>query len=183
MSAKLEDYQAFAKRVSYDPETGVFLWLRREGDSRSVNQWNSRLAGKEAGSIESRGYRRISITSISGETVAILFHRLAWLMVYGELPKYHIDHINQQPGDNRIANLRDVTAKVNGKNKRMQKDNRSGINGVSFRKKTGKWRAHCYINGKNTYFGQYATPEEALAVLKEIRAKHGYTENHGASHE
>lgn len=62
------------------------------------------------------GYRIITINQVN-----YLAHRLAWLYVHGEWPKYEIDHINRKPSDNRISNLRDVPHHVNMKNTKRAK--------------------------------------------------------------
>ena len=41
--------------------------------------------------------------------------------------------------------------------------------GVSFYKQTGKFQAHCAVNGKLQYLGRFNTPEEAFAVYKPFK--------------
>ncbi|WP_082537400.1 MULTISPECIES: HNH endonuclease signature motif containing protein [unclassified Aureimonas] len=88
---------------SYDPSTGDFTRLSRI---------RRHQAGETAGWTDDRGYRRIKIDGRNH-----FAHRLAWLYVHGTLPT-QIDHINQDTGDNRIANLRDATHALNQRNKR-----------------------------------------------------------------
>ena len=92
--------------LSYDPETGVF--------TRTVRLANRHQIGDRADFIitagNQRGYYRVSLDSERH-----LAHRLAWLYVYGKWPELTIDHINRNPSDNRIQNLRDVTACVAGR--------------------------------------------------------------------
>ena len=45
----------------------------------------------------------------------ILYHRAVWAVVYGYFPRV-IDHINGNPYDNRLENLREVSASENKKN-------------------------------------------------------------------
>lgn len=65
-----------------------------------------------------------------------------------------IDHINRNRLDNRKSNLRIVSIFVNAQN--------NGKEGVSFDKKTNKWRAEFNRYGKYFYVGSYKTKEEAL---------------------
>lgn len=77
--------------------------------------WNrptSKLNGKEVGSIKSDGYRYFTI---KGKCVNI--SRIAWVLVFGEWPKSTLDHINRNPLDNRIENLRESTGSQNGANR------------------------------------------------------------------
>ncbi|WP_422109091.1 HNH endonuclease [Xenorhabdus bovienii] len=55
--------------------------------------------------------------------------RIAWLYVYGFMPKI-IDHINRIRNGNRITNLRECDFSENARNRKIQTNNKSGINGV-----------------------------------------------------
>lgn len=148
------------RRLSYDPATGVFRWLV---DSNRVK------AGDEAGCIDSRGYRRISV----GRSYCKA-HRLAWLFVHGNWPIYDIDHINGVRSDNRIENLRDAPTSVNTQNlKRARCDNKtSGLLGVS-RQSGREWVAQIWANGRNHRLGNFEDPVEAHeAYLKAKRKLH-----------
>lgn len=81
-------------RYRYNPLTGEFV-ERRTG--RVIPQPNRRMTLQ----IEGRPYYA---------------HRVAWAMCHGKDPEHVIDHINQNPRDNRLANLRDVPQSVNCRN-------------------------------------------------------------------
>ena len=53
---------------------------------------------------ESKGYLKLN-ARFDGTRHMIKLHRLVWVLVYGRFPK-QIDHINGNPKDNRIENLR-----------------------------------------------------------------------------
>ena len=57
-------------------------------------------------------YLRLKI-SISGKRIRLLMHRAVWAVCYGRLPGKQIDHINGIGADNRIENLREVSASEN----------------------------------------------------------------------
>jgi hypothetical protein len=80
----------------------------------------------------------------------------------GKWPKGVIDHIDGIKSDNRWDNLRDVTKGQNAHNSRLNKNNKSGHTGVSFRSDSGKWRAIIRLNGKLKNLGQYDTAEDAV---------------------
>ncbi len=159
--------------LHYDPETGVFTWLRREGKSRAVSVFNSNYAGKVAGNIQtdSSGHKQISIYF---DKKAHKAHRLAWLYVYGKMPKGIIDHINGDSLDNRIVNLREADDFQSAWNKGKLVTNKSGYKGVSLKKKSGKWVAQISYRGKKMFLGYHDTPEEAhKAYCKAAVKLHG----------
>lgn len=142
--------------LSYDKDTGVFIWKPRPEIKRFDRRWNVRWVGKEAGSYNREGYRLIALNYTK-----YMAHRIAWAMHYGEWPKLLIDHINGIPDDNRICNLRQAEHWQNMANAKLRKDNTSGYRGVSRDHYTGKWSAQIGVNGKCIRMGTFETKEEA----------------------
>jgi hypothetical protein len=97
--------------LDYDPQTGNLIWRQKA---------HGRPAGEVAGCRTSRGYWRVGVDRVEYKA-----HRLVWLHVYGEWPSKQIDHINRNACDNRIENLRDVTASENLVNRRRWAASRS----------------------------------------------------------
>ena len=153
--------QEYLKSVlNYDQETGIFTWKEKISDKIVI--------GKIAGS-NNKGYIQIRLNK-----KLYFSHRLAWLYVYGEFPKYMIDHINNNPADNRICNLREATNQQNQFNRKLSKANTSGIKGVCWSKQYNKWIARIRANGKRIYLGCFDNLEFAELVVKEARNKfHG----------
>ncbi len=86
--------------------------------------------------------------------------RMAWLYVYGYIPELEIDHINGNPSDNRIDNLRIATHLQNQQNRRSPSiKNKLKVLGVSRSGK--KYRASISIFGKYKHLGQFDTIEQA----------------------
>lgn len=99
--------------------------------------------------------------------------RLIFLMFYGYLPKC-VDHIDRDPTNNRIENLRAATVAQNQKNVGLRKDNTSGVKNVCWNKRNKKWGVQLSFNGKIRHFGTYANLELAELVAIEAREKfHG----------
>ena len=139
--------------LSYDPETGIFTW--------KIGSANQVKAGDIAGCPDGDGYLRIKVQSRLYRA-----HRLAWLYTYGERPKGQIDHINRNRSDNRIANLRDVSHKLNLQNKSKYSNNASGHSGVVWNKRASKWLARIAHNRKQIHLGYFNTIEEAISARK-----------------
>jgi hypothetical protein len=99
-------------------------------------------------------------------------HRLAWLYVYGEWPNGAIDHINRDPGDNRISNLRLATPTQNNANRARPACNTSGVKGVSWIGKSRKWQAQITVHGRQKYLGRFS--EKDLAVQAYRKAASAY---------
>ena len=142
--------------LGYDPETGVFRWKKRVAHRVQ--------AGDVAGTDGIRA-RRLMILS-----KPFLAHRVAWLYVHGRWPDGVIDHINRDPFDNRIANLRDVTQRENIQNASMSRRNTSGVRGVFWRADRGSWRAEIKVDYKSKYLGDFKTLEEASKARADAEA-------------
>lgn len=138
------------RTVSYDPETGVFRWLRY----RAANAH----AGDCAGSIGGGGYRYVRIGGLQHRA-----NRLAWLMMTEAWPSGQVDHIDGDTSNDRWANLRDATPGQNCANARRRRDNSTGIKGV--RRMNSRWQVRLGKNGAR-HVGTFDTLEEAAAAYE-----------------
>jgi hypothetical protein len=146
--------------LRYDRNSGNFFHLTSHG---------SALAGTVAGTSSHDGYHRIKVL---GEYYRA--HRLAWFYVKGYWPVNFIDHKNNNPLDNRFANLRECTALENAANCKKSRTNKSGFKGVSFRKDRQKWRARIKASGKHLNIGSFSCPTEAAyAYDRAAKLLHG----------
>ncbi len=161
---KLPYYEKAKELLNYNRTTGQFTW--RENCSPRARK------GDLAGSRRLDGYNLIGIT-INGKYKTLLAHRLAWFVVNSELPDT-IDHIDGNPSNNSIKNLRSCTNQENQLNKGKQTNNKSGYKGVSWGKRDKKWRVQITHNGKAIYSGYFDCPKEASKVYEaKIRDIHG----------
>jgi hypothetical protein len=145
--------------LHYDPDTtGTFTWIKPLGRRSRIR------VGYVAGYIDSGGYRSIAINGKHyGE------HRLAWLYMTGAWPSLEIDHINQNPADNRWRNLRLATQEQNSCNVARHKKNTSGYKGVAWYKQRNKWRARIKVRGKSIHLGLFKSKEFA-AWMRDLAA-------------
>jgi len=162
-------------RLTYCQDTGVFTWLpiSEAATSRALSTWNARYSGKMAGTFDSKGYLRVQLL---GKLRAL--HRLAFLYVTGELP-HEVDHINGAPHDNRWINLRAATRSSNCRNIRLSATNKSGVVGVCWATKEGKWIVQIIGNNGDRKKWAFDNLFDAVAARKSAELKFGYHENHG----
>lgn len=73
---------------------------------------------------------------------------------------HHVDHINRNPLDNRLSNLRFATAAQNATNKDYRR-NKCGFRGVYKRKTDDYWSAQITHHGKKLTKRYFKTAEEA----------------------
>jgi hypothetical protein len=132
---------------SYDPETGHIM----------------RIRGAKAGEI-------VTNKTKDGYIILTFFyrkiygHQLAWWFSNGAWPTTNLDHINCDKSDNRIANLRETTPRLNCMNQNARRDNKTGLKGVI--KKGNKFRAHITYNYQKRWLGYFDSPEEAHEAYK-----------------
>ena len=87
----------------------------------------------------------------------ILMHRL----ILNAPDDMQVDHINGNTMDNRRCNLRLATPRQNQQNRGMSPLNTSGIKGVRFDARRGKWFARIRVDGRATFLGYHVTKEGA----------------------
>ena len=123
----LVDY--IRSRYTYDAERGVVR-----------NRKNQVVKG----AVNSVGYLLFD-ARVDGNRHDIKLHQLVWVLVYGRFPK-QIDHINGNPKDNRVENLREVNQSENDMNRvwAWKPNAKTGLPGVC--KAKGSYRVK--VQGK-----------------------------------
>lgn len=150
-------------KLNYDSCTGIFTWREtRTGTARKGSIAGTRYLG---------GYIYIQVNS-----KRYLAHRIAWMYTHGAFPPDGLDHIDGNPANNAISNLRPATQRQNTQNQRIpQTHNTTGFLGVSLNKLSGKFRSLIRINGKLKHLGYFKTAEEAsIAYLTAKRELHEF---------
>lgn len=143
------DINEVSEVLRYDPQTGDFVWIGGRGMSSP---------GRRAGCVNGRGYVTLQVCGRK-----MLAHRIAWALFHGEWPKGVIDHINGDTADNRIQNLRDVSERIN------QRNRCTGHGITKFRK---GWRV--YVASKHV--GCFKCFGQAVNERNRKRIEAGYTQ-------
>ena len=168
-----------AECFSYDAETGVLRWRERPREhfrNQAAFTTHARTkAGNVAGCIDgSTGYL------VVGLNYQLLYaHRIAWTLLHREWPHLHIDHIDGDKLNNRASNLRCVSPAENCRNAPIKRSNRSGIQGIGFAKREGKWRARIMRDYKDIHLGYFDTWADAVDARARALEQYGFHENHG----
>lgn len=143
--------------ITYDEAKKLFNY--KDGKlywARDVNK--AVKAGALAGGFDPTvGYWRIKY-----KYIFYYRHRLIYLLHHGYFPENFIDHINQNKVDDRIENLREVSAQCNQRNCGNPINNKSGVKGVCWHKNLKIWQANVRVNDKGKWLGNYKDFDEAV---------------------
>lgn len=148
---------------------GVLYWKEAPREFARANYFNSRFAGKEAGDIKPNGYKYVGLNN-----KRYLVHHIVYAMHSGCWPSEQVDHIDGNPLNNRIDNLRLAPQSVNAKNQKLRSNNKTGCMGVS-QLPGGTWRVR--IGEK--HIGCFKDFELAEMVYHQAKMKMGYSKDHG----
>lgn len=99
---------------------------------------------------------------------ALLLHKL----IAGNVEFEAVDHINGDKLDNRNENLRACTLSQNQWNRKKNKNNASGVPGVSYSVQNKGWVAQIMHKKQRYYLGTHPTKEEAIKARKEAEQKY-----------
>jgi len=156
--------QAYLHEV-FDYKDGELFW--------KVDRRKTKI-GSKAGRTKSNGYCEVRLDGKLHGT-----HRLIFMMFHGYMPTL-IDHIDGNPSNNIIDNLRPSTYSENMWNSRRSKNNTTGFKGVYLDKRTNKWIAKCYKYNKCYHIGSYKNIHDAANAVLLFRVNnHGDFANQG----
>ena len=83
-----------------------------------------------------------------------------------------VDHINGDPLDNRRRNLRLCNNSQNQMNKKIRKDSKTGLKGVTLHKSSGLYMARLKKDKKLMHCSYHKTPEEASRTYNLVALKY-----------
>ena len=121
------------------------------------------------------GYLRIQLCK-NGTKKSYFAHRLtAFEFIDKPLHKLHVDHIDGNPLNNDISNLRYASSAQNSMNSKKQQNTTSIYTGVSFYKSLNKWRAQIQIDGSKKHLGFFENEKDAALAYNKA-ASHYFGE-------
>lgn len=160
------DINELKTNLSYNQETGEFTRLIQ-------NKNNRHKAGQVCGHKEKSGYVRVSVCNKRYQA-----HTLAWFYVHEEWVKI-IDHIDGNPSNNAISNLRPCTQSENCMNRTKKTKAASGHKGVYWNENKKLYVVNIFVRGVRLHFKTYKDYELACLVADEARDKwHGKCATH-----
>lgn len=127
------------------------------------------------------GTNRDNYGRFRADSRVYLAHRYAWELLISPIPdKYVIDHDHPLWGcGNPLCvnpdHLECVSNQINGqRRRRLAANNTSGIRGVSFDARRGRWVAQTNINGRHVHGGSFTTLDAAAEAAEALRRQlHG----------
>ena len=158
---KQEIIKYCSKYLSYNPDTGIFIWIKKPSNNVILN--------KPLLKIMDNGYISIRI-----KKKGYYHHRLAFLLCHDYLPEY-IDHIDGNRVNNRIDNLRACTSSENNWNTGIPKTNKSGYKGVS-KHSYGRWHARIKVDNKDVHLGLFDCKHAAARAYNRAVVQYRGTE-------
>ena len=148
------------KLLRYEPETGKLFWRERPREFFNKPQystsWNKRFAGNETG-IDGNGVdNNVRINRRKYPTNAVI-----WAIVNGKWPEKIIYNVDMDQYNTKYENLKETELCNLRKRKKLQKNNTSGIKGVSWVMRSKMWKAEIMSNGRTYSLGLFAKKEDA----------------------
>jgi HNH endonuclease len=142
--------------LDYNPESGEFHWR--------VKMNSLSMPGYLAGTKRKSGHWQICI---GGKLY--LSHRLAWFYMHGCWPPEQVDHVDNNPANNRLVNLRLANSSQNNANKPPR---RKIGKGLFYREKYDSFAVRIKVRGKMIHIGIFRNEEDAKSAYFAAAKQH-----------
>ena len=131
-------------------------------------KWSATVQLRSDGSVRAVYAQRRQV--VNGIKRPVLMHRV----IAGETQGLEVDHIDGDGLNNTRANLRLVSRAQNAHNRKPQANTLTGLKGVAFDGRKGRWVARIMRDGKRFYLGYFDSADKAGAAYAEASARiHG----------
>ena len=164
----LVDGVPYFKERTIDTHTNNIDW--------DLRRWNKRHANKPCGcNLSNSGYHQVGI-----HAKLYCVHKIFYEIETGQkVPdEMVVDHIDGDKSNNHISNLRLATWSENTRNAKRRSDNKTGVTGVCYISRTGKFAAYARYEKKRYHLGFYDDRGDAIAARAEF-ANGKFHKNHG----
>jgi hypothetical protein len=138
------------------------LFVYRDGVLFRKQKVRNAAVGSVAGSKHSAGYFHVRV-----DGKRQLWHRIIFLMHFNWLPKT-IDHIDGDPSNNKIENLRAATMSQNQYNRRTNTNLKNGFKNIR-QIAPNRWLVRLHANGKYVLGKSVDNFELAQLLAEEAR--------------
>lgn len=171
-------------------------WFKYDLSSPSSIRWNKEKRTGLYNNVVRANINDIAGTKLNNcwcvtiNTYRIRVHKVV-LALHGIYAENVVDHIDGNPFNNKLENLRYTSISINSRNRKKSKNNTSGINGVSLVKNKEYWCAFWYTNQKlnrkhfsikklgNDLAFNLAVEYRKNKISELNQQGYGYTERHG----
>jgi hypothetical protein len=161
---KTNDLSCEEANALFEYRNGQLFW--------KVNT-KARKAGDLAGCPNNQGYWRVGV-----KNKQYRIHRVIWVM-HGNKPVDVLDHIDGDPSNNRIENLRAANHSTNLFNTKTQARNSHGVKGLRWRSSRKSWIGVVRYREKQFYTASFQDKAECIAALRALRESlHGEYARH-----
>lgn len=155
----INEIESQAIKSSWRLRDGVILWNRPANGGKKI--------GDPVGfSVRKSGHRNVFL-SINGKLAGFVYARVVWFLHHGQLPLEEVDHIDCNPQNDRIENLRLATRSQNCQNTRYGRT-RKEFKGTFRDKRNGKWSCQIQVLGKVHGKYGFSTEQEAHEARQQL---------------
>ena len=132
-------------------DDGKLIWKIRKSNRCKIGD----ISGSTYSDWGKKKRRRVYVDGKSYQMARLIF-----LFHHGWLPET-VDHIDRDPTNDRIENLRAATRRQQNANKDKWANTSSAFKGVSWNKQYSKWQARIKLESKHKHLGYFADPQQA----------------------
>lgn len=136
-------------------DNGQLVWAR--------NTKRGKYIGDAVGLTTLKSKHQNCYLVFNGKLIGYSTGQVAWLLHYGDWPIGEVDHINNDPQDNKKENLRMATRSEQCMNRTAGKADRPN-KGVYKRDYGDRWSAQIWVNGVCKNLGTFGSEEEAIKI-------------------